>query len=824
MHRHWFLILYLILYNTSSFSTQFQPLDQFTQKRDEIQEKIQQLKIKAEDDRGQTKPWQHFFTCAMIAEGMLNLANERLATNDADGAERALQHANEAIQRAEKHPHGRLHSGRYSLRFGQVRASSQSFVTGQSYEVSIPWIVEGEAIDQDYGFVYSLLDEYGREITSFKQDPKTKTSKWQAGTHNENVTFTVPSQLPLNSEGPTAMPKVFAGRHYLAVTVYSKEKDSGPTERNRLLLNNPEALRFFPVGRYYILKEIFITPHPVQITELSIPDMTVRESGNITIGMMNVGNIPLAEICAVRITTVSGTVAHEAVTNLTLNPNEKRIVRLSWEANFVGNMVLEVRLFQDDQFKTRATKSFTVRFLDEMLVGVARDQHALRDSGHIKTPILISMRGLIDASLDYYKISVWNESEKLTEVGGVISSDQNDVEHFVTVPPTWGYYFIRGTFSEGRRDFYYEKRIVGTVVETDSTNILVNGESFIIKGVNVHGLWPNSRTLSDRAMKIIKEYGFNTMRGDHPSLWLVELAHENNLCFMGLTNFSVTNSTDIYEHFEGDPLGGCQEITRQYILANRELPAMLFWNSANEVAGEPDELLVTLYPCFKVYDHYGRPVNYANLFEQDNWHGQDIMGINYYFDWGQRAASRQPIIERSIKAGLDHNLPVIYTEFNSWWGPVEESGEEAVWEIGQFGVDHGMSGGILYQLWDNRDSHPGLLDDESRLQVRRIMGDALKKYHADVEVGLLRRFREKVTLSIRNKRRCTLRKVRLELKVRGKNLDTKKLKDFQPEETRNVVVWLPRGLDKATVELSGRMYFETHFGLKNTVEVRMFVK
>ena len=84
---------------------------------------------------------------------------------------------------------------------------------------------------------------------------------------------------------------------------------------------------------------------------------------------------------------------------------------------------------------------------------------------------------------------------------------------------------------------------------------------------------------------------------------------------------------------------------------------------------------------------------------------------------------------------------------------MEASGEEAVWEMRQFGIDHGISGGTFYQLTDARDRHPGLLDDQSRLQVRQLTGDALKRYHADVEVGFVRRLLnilcgKKMTLTI----------------------------------------------------------------------------
>ncbi len=326
-------------------------------------------------------------------------------------------------------------------------------------------------------------------------------------------------------------------------------------------------------------------------------------------------------------------------------------------------------------------------------------------------------------------------------------------------------------------------------------------------------------------MKLLKEHGFNTVRGDRPPLWQTELAVENNLCWLTLLQaFSVTSTDEIFARFETKPLLGIRELTRQFVFSYREGAGTVFWNSCNEVTGEIDEMLLTQYPVFKRYDPYGRPVTYANLGTQNIWRGQDFMSVNYYFGFRQPPERMQPALLRSINVAKEHNMPVIFTEFNSWWGPVQESGVMALDGQWQFGLDNGMSGGVLYQTWDNNTRHPGLLGPGQDLNVRYVMGEALKRYFADAELGAALNGNA-IVVTVRNKRPFTLRYVRLEASANGTDLPRVGIAEIAPHAIVQAAISLPEQISGANrVTLDGVLQFETHFGLGNEVYFTVFAQ
>jgi len=326
-------------------------------------------------------------------------------------------------------------------------------------------------------------------------------------------------------------------------------------------------------------------------------------------------------------------------------------------------------------------------------------------------------------------------------------------------------------------------------------------------------------------MRLLKEHGFNTVRGDRPPLWQTELAVENNLCWLTLLQaFSVTNTDEVFSRFETKPLLGIRELTRQFVFSYRDGAGTVFWNSCNEVTGEIDEMLLTQYPVLKRYDPYGRPVTYANLGTQNVWRGQDFMSVNYYFGFKQSPERMQPALLRSINVAKEHNMPVIFTEFNSWWGPVQESGVMALDGQWQFGLENGMSGGILYQTWDNNTRHPGLLGPGQDLKVRYVMGEALKRYFADAQVTAVLH-NDSIVVNVHNKRPFTLRRVRFEASANNVALPTVSLREIAPHAIARVSIGLPEQLSGVNrVTLDGVLRFVTHFGLSNEVDFTIFAE
>jgi len=206
-------------------------------------------------------------------------------------------------------------------------------------------------------------------------------------------------------------------------------------------------------------------------------------------------------------------------------------------------------------------------------------------------------------------------------------------------------------------------------------------------------------------MQILKGLGFNSMRGDYPARWQVDMAHEEGLTYDILAPFSVSSTADIFARQDGPPLATARALTRQFIARYQDAAAALLWNTCNEITDENVPFLLAMYPLYAIHDPYARPVHYANLYGQDLWQGQDVMGVNYYFSDTQRAADRHPLIERSAAIAREYGLPMIYTEFNSYHGAVPTTGVEALEDLFTWGVEQGGNGRWVL-LYDARFRPP----------------------------------------------------------------------------------------------------------------------
>lgn len=83
------------------------------------------------------------------------------------------------------------------------------------------------------------------------------------------------------------------------------------------------------------------------------------------------------------------------------------------------------------------------------------------------------------------------------------------------------------------------------------------------------------------------------LRGDYPPPWAVDLAEEENLGWMTLAPFSVTDTSRLKARHAPYPFARMREITRRFIRTYQDKPANWFWNSCNEIKGEVDAFLRT---------------------------------------------------------------------------------------------------------------------------------------------------------------------------------------------------------------------------------------
>jgi hypothetical protein len=783
-------------------------------------EKINQLTVLIEKqlEKAKVEKNNRDKVSALAARDLLKLANERTESGQIDNADKDIAYAEQLLVDRYEHPHGIQHPGNFSLRFKKVELSSSSFTMGNTYKANILWELKGQSIKSDLSFRFDVCNQYGISVHSVESNPKKSTSSWGIGEHEQIVHFEIPSQLT-SIVPKQPLPKVFTDDYFLCVTVSDSNKEKSYPW---MLLDNPETIRFFRLGQKYVLAPVYITFEPVEISDINLDKASVLGPSNIQIKLAHHNSRYSKLRCAIQAETKAGTILFQNNKIVDVSRKSQISVNFKWRPEYAGPAKINVHIFDGDRLLTKAVKDVEILGPEGVCFNIVRNNSIIKKRP-FQTRLNINLDLPLEHSIKDITVSVRNEKEQLGSKKISVKNGQNSLSTELAVQPYWGYYIVECKFSTKTKSFFLQKKIVATVVETLDGKIYANGESFLMKGVNVHGLYGNSTEISSRAMEIMKDYGYNTMRGDHPNLWLLDLAQKKNMVWMALNEFSCASTDEIFDRFDSVPLRGVQEISRQFIFAYRDHAAMLFWNSCNEVGNDLDEFLLTLYPCFKVHDPYNRPVNYANLYGQDNWRGQDIMGINYYFDRGTQAADRQPIILKSVELGKKHNLPMIYTEFNSFQGCGEGPGLESIRDMGEWGLKVGMSGGTFYKLTDVPPIHPGLLDSRSRLEIHKPIGEQIKAYHADATVKLVSKDKNNIVIEIQNKRDFYLRELNIELFSGEDKVLSEELENIPPNEKKQFVLKSPTKNIKRINEFNGVLNFVTHFGLENRVDVRLFV-
>ncbi len=358
--------------------------------------------------------------------------------------------------------------------------------------------------------------------------------------------------------------------------------------------------------------------------------------------------------------------------------------------------------------------------------------------------------------------------------------------------------------------------LAAAAIETRDGKILVNGEPFIVKGVNVHSLDPSSRKRTRKMLQILKDRGFNMLRGDFPPRWQVDMAHEMGLAWSVLAPFSCCSTDEIFARKDGPPMTTARAVTAAFIDDYVDSPGVLMWNSCNEIGNDTADFLTAVYPVYRHRDPYRRPVHYANLYGQDRWEGQDVIGINYYYGKGQTPEDRQPVIRRSIQVARKHGLPIIFTEYNSYLGPIPETGVRAIYGMFQWGLENGMSGGFFYMKNDSKD-HPGVFNN--KLETHPKMDAAFMDVFADARLDGVTRKGDTLRLRLVNKRSFTLRKVRLSGRVGGVPIAAQSLAGFPPHAARDVPVPIPAGSGPRAV-FAGALDFVTHHSFPCHVALR----
>jgi len=770
------------------------------------------------------------------ARGHCDFASTRLEAGDLEGARDSLRFAIEALNELEGYKGswvegmGRrtaydrefdqtrgvgeaervvdVYSSNYLIRFGEPEFEAQSFVMGRTYEATIPWGVEGGSPDRDFTFEVRLVSPYGdRVVAGSNAPPDVPTSEWLPGgdRYEHRVRLDVPMEAPADlTKSPPSVPRVLDEYHRLLVTV------SDPETGARLVLGNAPGVHGDRVGTAFPLGEVYISSFPMEIRGFDPDDgpalATRTERGSV----VNVGDAPLEVDVLLTALAETGRIGYQEAKSVTVMPGEAEQVEFDWTPRAAGDVTLHLEVLQDGVTRTEAKSVICLAAPEGYDVRVAKRNHVERRGGRLVT--LIDVRTTEDG-----REAAGRSASVQVLAQGRLAGSAESTESTVCVEaePWFGYYDVLVDLG----DFRYDRRLVATVVETDGMDLLVNGEPFIVKGVNVHGMDPRSPERTASMIRVMRDLGFNTWRGDYPARWQVDLAYDLNTAYTVLGPFSCTDTGAIFARQDGPHMTTARELTRLLVERYRDSAGVLMWNSCNEIGGETVDFLLTLYPVFGAHDPYDRPVHYANLYGQDFHQGQDAMGVNYYFGVGQTAKNRQPMIERSIEIARKAGIPIMYNEFNSFHGAIHSTGVEAMRDLFAWGVDQGMAGGFQY-MKGNSDRHPGIFDHG--FKTHKIYDDAIVEALADARVSIVEAGQEGVRLRIANRRRCTFRQVKLALTVSGTPLKRLQLADLPPETSIDVDVVVPESAPGPTCVVEGSLTFETHFGFQCRVPVRVY--
>ncbi len=691
------------------------------------------------------------------------------------------------------------YSMRYLLSFGNPEINAQSMVMGRTYNVTIPWKIVGGVSDKDYRFEVRVVSPLGhRVVARSTTGPDIPTSQWKPGnTYLQHVKLSISPEDPAMGKGRPEQPAVLDEYHYLLISVIDPETGA------KLILGNAPGPQPERVGQSFCAGDFYISSSPLEISKLSSNDGVAGNIRNDSVTISNVGKKNLKAGVLFSVNTASGQLVYQDYKPLSVIPGKAVSVQFRWESNWAGELYFQIRLVKNGKTLTEAKRKMTIALPDGVKIAVSKANHVKHEGGKFYTPIRV------DCGTKKAEVFVFAD-------GRLVGSAKGSPSIEVNTEPWFGYYDVIVNMGK----YSYSERIIATVVETKGMDMIVNGEPFLIKGVNVHGLSGRSPEHSASMMRIMRELGFNAWRGDYPPLWQMALAYELNSFYTVLGPFSCISTEEIFARQAGPPMATARALSHLLVERYKHSAGVLLWNSCNEIEGEKEDFLNTLKPVFKAHDPYNRPVHYSNLFGQDLYQGQDVMGINYYFGAGQSAKDRQPVIQRSINIARNNNIPIMYNEFNSYAGAIHSTGVEAMYGLYEWGIEQGMCGGFQY-MKGNSTSHPGIFDDG--YNTHKIYDEAIIDVLADAEIILKNMTIEdgKVILQVRNKRRFTLRQVRMTLTASGMKLKPVVLSDMAPQSIQDVILHLPDVVKGPAVTLEGHIECVTHYGFKSKVPVSL---
>jgi len=218
-----------------------------------------------------------------------------------------------------------------------------------------------------------------------------------------------------------------------------------------------------------------------------------------------------------------------------------------------------------------------------------------------------------------------------------------------------------------------KEKIGFRTVKVDGTNILLNGKSIFLKGINIHEEVPQrrSRAYSESDYKMLldwaKELGCNYVR-------LVHYPHHEKMVKMAeKMGLMVWEELPIYQGINfSDPSmkDKMNFMLKEMIARDKNRAAVIIWSLSNETypSAARDSSLTALYHLTKSLDNTRLVTSAFNnmrfeenkAFIEDKVNGvMDIMAINQYLGWYKP----WPETDQEVKWISKFNKPLIFSEF-----------------------------------------------------------------------------------------------------------------------------------------------------------------
>lgn len=723
---------------------------------------------------------------ATAALSLLSLAEENLAEADFESVDRSLEYAEEALD-----PSVRL----AAARFESIEPPAANLVMGGSYTLTVPWRLLSDPPSAPWTARLEITDDL-RVVTPIRVEAALPVEGWRDGGAVTKLSFKISPEFPPGSSEPIHRPDVREGFHRLFLSLWD---EAG----NAVWLDNPGADHAGNFSHRYEVGRLYVTPLPIEASAPALVTGDLPHTYGLVARFQHRGEDPMNATVRVSFLSEGGFEAFDfPAKEVALSPGQTtEVVWTPREARIAGSLTARIRIDLPEGFQVHAESRIKI---GEPHAGlrVEKMNRTIEREGRFFNRIRLTAGD--EAPKETFHVRAYTDDRLIHAFDWDVSeSPVLDVD----LEPSLGFHVLH-IQQPGLPAV--ERRLIASTWETRDGRLLLNGEPFYVKGVNCHGMIPQSPERTRLMMRVLKGMGFNMLRGDYPPPWQLDAAQEENLGWMVLAPFSVTNTDVLKDRHTPHPMKRMREITRRFIPHYVGHPATWFWNNFNEVTGETDDMLSMFYPIYKSMDPVRRPIVYANLTGQDRANGQDVMGINYYYRPYTPIEELKVLIHGSQEFARKAGIPVIYCEFNNWFGPVYTEGARAVNEMFAAELSPEHPGGFFYQLREDGDRHPGVVFNDDTVWTNPTLERAFRNAFADLELS---GEAQGGAVPIANKRPFTLRRMTYEVWSGPIRLAGGSLPDLPPNGAGEIP--LP-ALDEegGNGPLSVKVRFETHHGLR----------